>query len=74
MKLMLGTCYDVNNHVLTVMLPLHEIKHKVLTFNVEYDVHRHFSMWHLLPKDIHDITKGYREHAAQLAEMIADRK
>lgn len=63
MKLMLGTCYDVNNHVLTVMLPLHEIKHKVLSFNVEYDVHRHFGMWHHILKDADDATKGYYEYA-----------
>ena len=59
MKRILATGFDTNNCVLTVMIPLHEIKHKVLKFYGEYDYTRYFISNHYLPKDMEDKSRGY---------------
>ena len=62
MKRILATGFDTNNCVLTVMIPLHEIKHKVLKFYGEYDYTRYFISKHYLLKNPEDKSEGYEEY------------
>ena len=62
MKRILATGFDTNNCVLTVMIPLHEIKHKLLKFYGEYDYSRYFISKHFLLVNPEDKSLGYEEY------------
>lgn len=62
MKRILATGFDTNNCVLTVMIPLHEIKHKLLKFYGEYDYTRYFISKHFLLVNPEDKSLGYEEY------------